>query len=141
MAAPAVLAIGLDPAFADFSATPHLPPELVRGYINAQVARVRELGFEVDTCLIAPGSAAEAEIAAALQARNFECVVIGAGLRVTPEQLLLSRGLSISCIGSRLRRASPSTPRLRIPQTLFGDGSRHRPRAIAKDKKQEPETV
>ena len=89
MTAPAVLAIGLDPAFADFSATPHLTPELVRGYINAQVARVRELGFEVDTCLIAPGSAAEAEIAAALQARNFECVVIGAGLRVTPEQLLL----------------------------------------------------
>lgn len=85
----AVLAIGLDPCFADFSTMPQLTPELVRAYIDAEIARVRELGFDVETRLIAPGEEAEAEIEAALRARSFACVVIGAGLREPPEHLLL----------------------------------------------------
>jgi hypothetical protein len=85
----AVLAIGLDPRFADFSAMPHLTPELVRAYIEAEIARVRELGYDVETCLIAPGEAAEAEIEVTLRTRSFACVVIGAGLREPPEHLLL----------------------------------------------------
>jgi hypothetical protein len=82
----AVLAIGLDPRFADFGAMPQLTPELIRAYIDTEIARVRELGFDVETRLIAPGEVAEAEIEAALRAGSFACVVIGAGLR---EHLLL----------------------------------------------------
>jgi hypothetical protein len=67
----AVLAIGLDPCFADFSTMPQLTPELVRAYIDAEIARVRELGFDVETRLIAPGEEAEAEIGAALRARSL----------------------------------------------------------------------
>ena len=67
----AVLAIGLDPCFADFSTMPQLTPELVRAYIDAEIARVRELGFDVETRLIAPGEEAEAEIEAALRARSL----------------------------------------------------------------------
>ena len=85
----AVLAIGLDPRFADVSAMPQLTPELIRAHIEAEIARVRELGVEVETRLIAPGEAAEAEIEAALRARRFACVVIGAGLRQPPRHLLL----------------------------------------------------
>ncbi len=85
----AVLAIGLDPRFADFSAMPGLTPELIRAYLEAEIGRVRELGFDVETRLIAPGDAAEAEIEAVLRAGSFACVVIGAGLREPPEHLLL----------------------------------------------------
>jgi hypothetical protein len=88
-----VLAIGLDPRFADFSAMPHLTPELVRAYIEAEIARVRELGYAVETCLIAPGEAAEAEVDVALRARSFDCIVIGTGLREPPEHLLLFEGI------------------------------------------------
>jgi hypothetical protein len=89
MATTAVLAIGLDPCFGDFSAMAQFTPELVRAYIDAEIARVREAGFEVDLCLITPGATFEAEVEAALRAGSFECVVIGAGLREPPEHLLL----------------------------------------------------
>ncbi len=89
MVRPAVLAIGLDPRFADFSAMPRLTPELVGAYIDAEIARVRELGFEVNTLLIAPEEAAATDVEGALRARSFACVVIGAGLREPPEHFLL----------------------------------------------------
>ena len=84
----AVLAIGLDPRFADLGTMPQFTPELIRAYIEAEIARVRELGFDAEICLIAPGETAEAEIEAALQDGHFTCVVIGAGLRQPPEPLL-----------------------------------------------------
>jgi hypothetical protein len=83
MTPPAVLAIGLDPSFADFSAMPQFTPELIGAYIEAEVARVRELGFDVDTRLIAPREAAEVEIEAALRASSnngpgvFVCAALG----------------------------------------------------------------
>ena len=89
MTPPAVLAIGLDPAFADFSDMPQLTPALVRAYVEAEIASVRQSGFDVDLHLVAPGEAAESEIEAALRARDYACVVIGAGLREPVDQLLL----------------------------------------------------
>ena len=89
MAATAVLAIGLDPRFADLSAMPQPTPALIRAYIEAEIARLRGLGFEVETCLIAPGAAAEAEVETALGKRRYACVVIGAGLREPSQHLLL----------------------------------------------------
>jgi hypothetical protein len=85
----AVLAIGLDPAFADFSAMPGLTPEMISAYIEAQMQQVRALGFEVESCLIDLGETAEQTVQAALQSRTFDCVMIGAGLRQPPAQLLL----------------------------------------------------
>lgn len=84
-----VLAIGLDPRFADFKMMPQLTPELIRAHIDVEIARMRDLGFHVDVRLIAPGMAAEAEIETALRAKSFACVVIGAGLREVPEHLPL----------------------------------------------------
>ncbi|HZC97035.1 MAG TPA: hypothetical protein VE267_13060, partial [Bradyrhizobium sp.] len=89
MATKAVLAIGLDPAFADFSAFPQLTPELIRNYIEAQIAQLRALGFDADSCLIDLGETAETVTTAALTSKRFDCVVIGAGLREPPPRLLL----------------------------------------------------
>jgi len=84
-----VLAIGIDPAFADFTTLPGLTPELVRHHIDAELERVRAVGFEVESCLIDLGETAEATTSAALTSKPFDCVVIGAGLREPPAQLLL----------------------------------------------------
>jgi hypothetical protein len=84
-----VLAIGLDPAFADYGAMPGLTPELVRAYIDAEIGRLRGLGCAVESCLVDAGETAEAVVAAALDGQAFDCVVIGAGLRQPPERLLL----------------------------------------------------
>jgi hypothetical protein len=89
MPAKTVLAVGLDPAFVDLSAHPQLSLELVRGYIDAELNRLREQGYDVVPCLIDLGETAEQVAAAALGSTNFDCVVIGAGLREPPERLLL----------------------------------------------------
>lgn len=47
------------------------------------------LGFDVTSCLIDPGETAEAVATKALTLQNFDCVVIGAGLRLPGEHLLL----------------------------------------------------
>ena len=89
MAGKTVLAIGIDPALVDFSEHPQLSAELVRNYIDAELQRLREQGFDVTSCLIDLGETAEQVTTAALGSENVDCVVIGAGLRAPPERLLL----------------------------------------------------
>jgi hypothetical protein len=89
MAKKKVLAIGIDPAFVDFSSMPQFTPEMFRRYIDDQLDRVRALGFEVTPCLIDLGDTAEAVTAAALDAGHVDCVMIGAGLREGRERLIL----------------------------------------------------
>ena len=84
-----VLAIGLDPSLADFSAFPGLTPELVRSFIDTQIVKLRVEGYDVESCLIDLGETAEAIAKAALVSKPPDCVVIGAGLREPPERLLL----------------------------------------------------
>src|SRR4051812_14790919 len=92
---PSVLAIGLDPAFADFTQLPGLTPELVKAFIDAQLDRLRGLGYEVDGCLVDRGDTAEAVAARHLQSRKFDCVMIGAGLRAPPHLLLFERLINL----------------------------------------------
>jgi hypothetical protein len=84
-----VLAIGIEPGNADYSAFPQLTPELVRSYIEAQLLRLRDLGYEVTSCLVDLGETAEAAVTAAMRDERFDCIVIGAGLREPKERLLL----------------------------------------------------
>lgn len=83
-----VLALGLDPDFADLSEFSGLTPDLVRAFIDAQLERLRALGYAVESCLVDAGETAEAIAAQHLQRGSFDCVMIGAGLR-SPSQLLL----------------------------------------------------
>ena len=83
-----VLALGLDPVFADLSEFPELTSDLIRAFIDAQMERLRGLGYAVESCLVDAGETAEAVAAQHLQSGSFDCVMIGAGLR-SPSQLLL----------------------------------------------------
>jgi hypothetical protein len=84
-----VLAIGIDPAFVDFTTMPRFTPEMFQSYIDAQIERVRALGYDVTSCLIDLGDTAEAVATKALQSESFACVLIGAGLRQSGERLIL----------------------------------------------------
>jgi hypothetical protein len=84
-----VLAIGIEPGNADYSAFPQLTPDLVRNYVETQLLRLRGLGFEVTSCLVDLDATAEAGVTAALRDESFDCIVIGAGLREPRERLLL----------------------------------------------------
>jgi hypothetical protein len=84
-----VLAIGIDPVFVDFTAMPQFTPEMFRNFIDTQLDRVRASGYDVTSCLIDLGDTAEGVTAQALKSGQFDCVLIGAGLRQPGERLLL----------------------------------------------------
>jgi hypothetical protein len=83
---PTVLALGLDPAFVELPESPSLTPDLVRAFIEWQLERLRASGYDVISCLVDLGDTAEVVALESLKSRQFDCVVIGAGLR---ERLLL----------------------------------------------------
>jgi len=87
--ATSILAIGLDPAFVDFTAFPQLTPALVRHYLDSQIDRLRALGYDADSCFIDLGETAAQMTTTALKSKRYDCVVIGAGLREPAEHLML----------------------------------------------------
>ena len=71
MAKKTVLAVGIEPALADYAMLPGLTPELIRNYLDAQIGRLRALGYEPEVCLIDLGETAEQVVTAALQSRKI----------------------------------------------------------------------
>lgn len=85
---PTVLALGLDPSAVDLADSSDLTPDLIKAFIEAQLQRVREAGYQVNTCLVDTSGFADAVTAKCLSEKKFDCVMIGAGLRA-PQHLLL----------------------------------------------------
>ncbi|WP_328471777.1 hypothetical protein [Streptomyces sp. NBC_00448] len=86
---PSMLTVGLDPALVDDApssraAFPEIDAETVRAGVAAGRARLEELGFTVDLCLLDYGRTAEAVYRAALAAKDYDIVMIGAGVRLDP---------------------------------------------------------
>ena len=82
-----VLIIGEDPDRVDFS-DPATPPGMdagkIRAGLEAALAQLRARGREADLVLTTTEQAAAGEVAAALAAKTYDCVVVGAGLRIVP---------------------------------------------------------
>jgi hypothetical protein len=87
-----ILFVGQKPETVDFS-DPSLPPGFNAEKINAGialgVAKIEERGWQGDTCMITPDAAGSAMLKAALKAADYDCVVIGGGLRIPPKSLAL----------------------------------------------------
>jgi hypothetical protein len=79
-----VLIIGEDPAFIDFSA-PGVPPgidaEKIMQGLNGSRDRLKALGHEAEILLTRDAASIDAQVAGALKAKNYDVIVIGAGLR------------------------------------------------------------
>ena len=83
-----VLIIGEDPALIDFDA-PNAPKGMsaakVMDGLNSSVARLQAAGHEAEVILTRDAASVEGQVGRALQGRNHDVIVIGAGLRTLPE--------------------------------------------------------
>ena len=86
-----VLFVGQDPKTVDF-ADPALPQgmnaEKIQSGIDFAAAKVKERGWIGDLCMISPDAAGLATLQKQLTSATYDCVVIGAGMRLPPKGLL-----------------------------------------------------
>jgi hypothetical protein len=82
--------VGFDPETVDFS-NPALPPgmtvEKIRSGIELAMKQMKDRGWEADVCLIRPDDTARPTVERHLAAAEYDCVVIGAGVRLPPQGL------------------------------------------------------
>jgi hypothetical protein len=99
-----ILLLGLDPETVDFS-DPALPPgmtvEKVRAGIAVAVKQFTDRGWESDVVFIRPDETGPA-VERQLRSTNYDCVVIGAGVRLPPRNLAL-----FEVVINAIRKAAP----------------------------------
>jgi hypothetical protein len=87
-----VLVVGLDPRLIDFS-KPGYPPGMdatkVFAGLKSSEDELTRLGYRVDTCLHDFGETAGAVLQRQLKQTQFDCIMIGAGVRANPSNFLL----------------------------------------------------
>ena len=85
-----VLLVGYDPETVDYS-NPAYPPGMTAEIISAGIAltltQMTDRGWESDVCYIRPDKAARQTVERHLASANYDCVVIGAGVRLPPQSL------------------------------------------------------
>ena len=87
---PRILVVGFDPETVDFS-DPALPPgmtaEKIRAGVEVALKQFAARGWEADLCFIRPDEAAGPTVERQLASTRYDCVVIGAGVRLPPRHL------------------------------------------------------
>ncbi len=87
-----VLFIGFDPATVDFS-DPALPPgmtvEKIQAGIDDALADFAARGWDSELCSIKPDESAVPTVERCLVGKTYDCVVVGAGVRLPPSRLIL----------------------------------------------------
>jgi hypothetical protein len=103
---PRVLLVGYDPETVDFS-NPALPPgmtvEKIRAGIALAMKQMTNRGWQGDVCLIRPDETAGQTVERKLATGNYDCVVIGTGVRLPPEGLAL-----FEAVVNAVHRATPT---------------------------------
>ena len=100
-----ILLLGLDPETVDFS-DPALPPgmtaEKVRAGIAVALNQFTDRGWESDVGFIRPDETAGPTVERQLRSTNYDCVVIGGGVRLPPRNLAL-----FEIVINAIRKAAP----------------------------------
>jgi hypothetical protein len=83
-----VLLVGYDPETVDYS-NPALPPgmsaEKIRAGIALMLKQMTDRGWESDLCFIRADETAGRTVKRHLASASYDCVVIGAGVRLPPQ--------------------------------------------------------
>jgi hypothetical protein len=107
-AARTVLLIGEDPGLVDYS-DPAIPPglnaDVIWDGITEAQKRFGDLGYRADLCLTEQSDTAEAMVADKLAGSRYDCVVIGAGLRLPPSNLA-----TFEKVVNAVHKHAPGTP-------------------------------
>jgi hypothetical protein len=79
-----VLLVGLDPDIVDYtkSPVPRLTAAGVRAAVETDSAKLETLGYNVASLYVDDGKTAKAVLADALTTSTYDCIMIGAGLRI-----------------------------------------------------------
>ena len=100
-----VVLIGFDPAWVDFS-DPALPPgmtaEKVHAGVKLALADFAARGWHPEVCYITSEETAIPTVERCLAGAAYDCVVIGAGVRLPPNRLVLFEALV-----NTIHRAAP----------------------------------
>ena len=102
-----VLLLGLQPEAVDYS-DPALPPGMdakkIQAGIELGLKQMTDRGWQADACLIQPDATGGPTVERLLVATTYDCVVIGAGVRLPPKNLLL-----FESIVNAVHTAAPNT--------------------------------
>ena len=102
-----VLLLGYDPDTVDF-ADPALPPgmtaEKVHAGIQVALKQFASHGWDADVGFIRPDESAGPAVERLLASASYDCVVIGAGVRLPPRLLPI-----FEIVINAVRRAAPGT--------------------------------
>jgi hypothetical protein len=94
MTRPIVLSVGLEPTLINFSdpaydAFPGMTAEKVMEGLNHDIQNLNALGYDAELCLVDFGATAEAVLQAQLEKRRYDCIVLGAGVRLIAKNTAL----------------------------------------------------
>ena len=102
-----VLLVGLQPEAVDYS-DPALPPGMDAKKIQAGIElclnQMTDRGWQADTCLIQPDASAGPAMERRLGSTTYDCVVIGAGVRLLPKNIFL-----FETIVNTVHKTAPNT--------------------------------
>jgi hypothetical protein len=102
-----VLLIGLKPEAVDYS-DPALPPGMdakkIQAAIDLGLEQMTDRGWQAEACLIQHDATAGPAVEQRLRAATYDCVVIGAGVRLPPKNLLL-----LEAIINAVHKIAPNT--------------------------------
>ncbi len=76
----------------------------IQAGIDLCLQQMTDRGWQADVCLIQPDATAGPAVEQRLRATMYDCVVIGAGLRLPPKNLLL-----FETIVNTVHKAAPNT--------------------------------
>jgi hypothetical protein len=103
-----ILFVGQQPETVDFS-DPAIPPGFNAEKIHAGIAiamtKMAERGWQADACMIPPDQTASLLLEKQLATATYDCVVIGAGIRLPPKSLSL-----FETVINAVRKVAPNAP-------------------------------
>jgi len=86
-----VLFVGLEPEIVDYSKSsiPGLTAAKDRAAVEGDKAKLGTIGYNVKSLYVDDGKRAEAVLTAELSTSRYDCIMVGAGLRIVPPHFLL----------------------------------------------------
>jgi hypothetical protein len=91
MAKKKVLLLGIEPKFIDvnLATSTGWDANRVKAVAQEENNKLTDLGYEPQICFIDLGETAESVVSDRLSRENFDCIMIGAGVRLVPQHTVL----------------------------------------------------